>query len=80
MGNVSKLIIVTYSLDVDLECVHSIGDWSAHILRQVLDALLLEELLYRWLGNLAIICKSVSLETSHHVFLVIVGSLDLGLW
>ena len=46
MGNVSKLIIVTYSLDVDLECVHSIRDRSAHILWQELDALLLEELLH----------------------------------
>ena len=41
-----NFIFYTYSLDVDLECVHSIRDRSAHILWQELDALLLEELLH----------------------------------
>jgi len=64
-------------LNVDLECIKSILGWSADLLFTIENSLLFEEVLNRWLSYLTIIRKSVGLQSSHHILLSVMGSLQL---
>ena len=70
----------TYPLDVDLEWVECIGAVRAHILLIEVDTLLLEEVLNCRLRYLAIVSQSVGFQSSYHVVVVVMGSLQGLLW
>ena len=67
----------TYPLDVDFEALQGVTCTRTDALFVKLDALLLEEVLHGRLGDLTVIANAVLLESSLHVFEVVVRAFDL---
>lgn len=68
---------MTYSFDVDFECVQSKFGRRVMILFKQTDSLILEEVLHRWISNYAVISLTIGVQSALHVLLVVMAANDL---
>lgn len=68
---------MTYSFDVDFECVQSKFGGRVMILFKQTDSLILEEVLHRWISNYAVISLTIGVQSALHVLLVVMAANDL---